>query len=339
VPGTLSPVVAVSGGVLLAGSTDGVRRVGGLSDDGTDGASTERVLDAGQVLSLRTFDGIPGAFAATERGLYHSLDGVDWTDLGVPEAAVYSVGAASDGSRLYAGTRPAALYEAPIDGGDVVGQWQERESLRAAAERDDWGIDRHDGVAQVRDVRAAPREPDRVVVGVEVGGVYVSDDGGETWEDRRVGGFDAPHTDDVHGLAVVDRDTFLAATGSGLYRTPDAGRTWSRLDAGHRQSYFRDVLVHDGMWYAGGSPTPPSSWDETRDHALFVGADEAERALTAVDAPTHGEVAVGWTVYGGVPLAVTNHGTLLWRRDDWTVAGEVPAPRDIHGRCQPLSAL
>jgi hypothetical protein len=319
--------------VLLAGSTDGVRRVTGLS--GGD-AATERVLASRQVMRLRTFESVPGAFAATTGGLYHTRNGTDWTDLGVPADAVYSVGAADDGT-IYAGTRPARVYETSLADDGTPGAWRECEAFRAAGERDDWGIDRHENIAQVRDVQVAAADPNRLVAGVEVGGVYVSDDRGETWNARRIDGFDAPHTDDIHHVATTDGRSIVAATGSGLYRTTDAGRSWTRLDEGYRQSYFREALVHDGVVYAGGSPAPPSSWDDDPDHELFVA--ETDGALDPVESPRPAEVAVGWTVHDGDPLAVTNHGTLLWRRDGWTVAGNVPAPESVHGRCVPLLSL
>jgi hypothetical protein len=50
------------------------------------------------------------------------------------------------------------------------------------------------------------------------------------------------------------------------------------------------------------------------------------------------EVAVGWCEYDGDPLAATNQGTLLQRRDDsWEAVGTAPASERVHGRCIPLS--
>ncbi len=174
------------------------------------------------------------------------------------------------------------------------------------------------------------------MAGVEVGGVYVSDDGGDTWTSRCIEGFDAPHTDDVHHVCVEDGETMTAATGSGLYRTTDAGRTWTRLDAAHRQDYFRESLDDDGVIFAGGSPTPPGSWEDDRDHALFECRDG--RTLEAVRSPTPEEVPVGWCARDDGVLAATHRGTLLRHGPDgWERAGTVPVPESVHGRCVPLA--
>lgn len=182
--------------------------------------------------------------------------------------------------------------------------------------------------------------------------MYVSDDAGETWSDRRITGFDAPHTDDIHHIALEDADTMLAATGSGLYRTTDTGRTWHRLDAGRPQTYFREAAVHDGRRFAGGSPASPRYWTENRDHALLECGDG--ETLDAVSTPVPDEVAVGWTELKGGLVTATNLGTLLRRNPDgltadddnrtenhdmWTELGTVPVAESVHGRCIPMTWL
>jgi photosystem II stability/assembly factor-like uncharacterized protein len=323
--------------MLLVGSDDGIYRVTGIFDAGAQ--AVERVLESGQVYRIQTLDDVDsvgGALAATADGLYHSSDLEEWRNLGVPRDPVYAVGVSENG-HVYAGTRPAHIYVADAENvaaGDP--EWHKLDAFHALAERDDWGIERHDGVAQVRDVVVPADDPERVVAGVEVGGVYVSDDGGETWTDRSVEGFDAPHTDDIHHVLAADAETFVAATGSGLYRTTDAGRSWTRLDVGHRQRYFRESVVDDGVLLAGGSPTPPNAWTDDRDHALFESRDG--QTFEAVDSPVPDEVAVGWCDTDDGVLAVTNLGTLLHRGPDgWARLGTVPAAESIHGRCMPLA--
>jgi len=323
--------------MLVVGSDDGAYLVSGVYDDGE--TAVEQVLESGTVMRVRTFDGIDGVFAAATDGLYHSPDGEDWTTLDVPEEAVYSVGASPVGDRVYAGTRPARLYVTRTDADGWFAakpEWRELTAFGTLAAHDDWGIERHDGVAQVRDVVVPADAPDRIVAGVEVGGVYVSDDGGDTWTDRAIEGVDAPHTDDVHHVLLRNKNSFVAATGSGLYRTTDAGRTWERLDDGRRQWYFRESFEHDGVVVAGGSPTPPNGWTDDRDHALFE--YRGGESLAAVSSPTPDEVAVGWCASDEGALAATNRGTLLHREGDgWRRVGTVPVAESIHGRCIPLA--
>lgn len=53
--------------------------------------------------------------------------------------------------------------------------------------REEWRLPRNENLAQVRDVHVPDQHLERVVAGVEVGGVHLSDDGGETWTERRKG--------------------------------------------------------------------------------------------------------------------------------------------------------
>ncbi|MFB6152710.1 MAG: WD40/YVTN/BNR-like repeat-containing protein [Halodesulfurarchaeum sp.] len=321
--------------MLLAGSDDGVYRVSGaLSDEAMDG---ERLLDAHRVVRVRGFDAIPGVFVAAESGLYYAPDGREWTSVAVPEPEVTAVVADPAGERIYVGTRPARLFEAEV--GAIVPtderSWTAVEGFSALRNRTDWGPARHDGTAQVRSLCTHPAAPSRLIAGIEVGGVHVSEDCGETWHTRSIEGADAPHTDDVHHLSFQGPETLLAATGSGLYRTTDLGREWTRLDSGHPQRYFREVFTHDGVTYAGGAPGPSASWETDTDHALFESHDGS--TLERIDSPRPEEVAIGWTAVAGTVVAATHRGSLLARREGgWEVIGSVPTSGAVEGRYLPL---
>ncbi|QIB73849.1 WD40 repeat domain-containing protein [Halogeometricum borinquense] len=310
--------------MLFVGTDDGVYEIAGVREPGE--TTAERLLNVDRPFRVRQFDGLDGLFVTTSAGLYYSLDGRTWTRLSVPEASVYAVAVDPSGDKLYAGTRPARLFVA-----DAVSlptnrtDWTEVEGFRAVRDRSDWGISRHDDVAQVRSLRTDPSNPERIVAGVEVGGVYVTDDGGETWADRSVGKFDAPHTDDVHHVALGAGDAVVASTGSGLYRSPDAGWTWQRLDEESDQRYFREAFVEDGVVYAGGSPAHPATWETRDDHALFECRDG--RTLKRVSSPVPDEVAVGWCRVGDDVVAATHRGTLLrCGGGGWERIGSVPTP-------------
>ncbi|MFC4448325.1 WD40/YVTN/BNR-like repeat-containing protein [Halorussus aquaticus] len=322
--------------MLFAGSDDGVYRIADVREPGESPA--EKVLDAEQMYRLYQSDAVDGLFGTAESGLYYSPDGSEWTPLALPEAKVYAVTAAPSGDRLYVGTRPARVFAAELDGGVPTdeGDWEEGPGFRELRERADWGIPRHDGVSQVRSLRTHSAAPDRIVAGVEVGGVHVSDDRGETWTRRCIDGFDAPHTDDIHHVALADAETLVASTGSGLYRSTDVGRTWERLDDDHRQRYFRGAFVRDGVVYAGGAPASSASWEEDADHALFESRD-GER-LDRVSSPTPEAVALGWCEADGDVLTATHRGRLLRRgADGWRAVGTVPTPGSVRGRYLPLS--
>lgn len=240
---------------------------------------------------VRQFDAVDGVFAATADGLYYSTDGRDWTDLGVPREPVWAVTVSPEGDRLYAGTVPAHVYVTPLPPDGIAPQhldWRELDGFQDLPSRDEWGVPRHDNQARVRDLCIHEASPNRLVAGVEPGGVLVSTDGGETWAERKAGVHD-----DIHSLHVVADGEYLAATGRGLYRTRDAGHSWTRLDEHVEQRYFRTVYQYEGAVYASGACVPPSNyWDtEAADPVLFEMDDGT--SLDRVDAPCGDEVVVG----------------------------------------------
>jgi hypothetical protein len=316
--------------MLIAGSDDGIYRLRGVHE--SDDPDVQKLLDSGRVRRVRAFEGIDGVFAATGTGLYHSPDGTDWTNLSTPREKVYAVGAGPEDERLYAGTRPAHVYVARTDGGTVEElSWRELDGFRELPSRDEWRLPRHENTAQVRDVHVLPRSSDRVMAGVEVGGVHVSTDGGDTWTERNEGVHD-----DIHELHVVGPGELVAATGRGLFHTSDTGRSWTRLDRGFDQRYFRAVVAINGVLYAAGALANSSTWeDDDTDPMLFASYDA--ETVEPVDHPRPDEMVTGMTAADGNLFAATHRGTVLVRRsDEWAVSGSVPVPGDVTGRYNPL---
>ena len=293
---------------LLAGTRTGVYRGTSASFD-----DAVRVLDSDRVMRLRTFG--PRTYAATRGGLYRSLDdGDSWARIETPRPEVYSVLEHPEGERLYAGTHPAHCYVS-TDAGDT---WSECRGLQELPSRASWHTPRHRNEAHVRALRASG---DRLVAGIEVGGVHVSEDGGERWTERRSG-----LHGDVHHVLVAD-GTWVASTGDGLYRTDDDGRTWRRLDGDVDHRYFRAAHVQDGRLYAAATAGPPPTWEGPRgtDAALFEsGGGESLRPVDYPGSP--GEFVLSWAAGGGDLFAGTTAGQLLRRSGgEWVGAGNVPS--------------
>src|SRR5699024_1044070 len=144
-------------------------------------------------LRLRRFG--DEVFAATRSGLFHSADrGESWTNLNVRRQEVYSVFLNTQNNKLYAGTHPAHPYVSEDHGKS----WRELTGLQDLPSRDSWRLPRHRNEAHIRSINVPPDAPERIIVGIEVGGVHVSEDGGRTWMERR----DGLH-DDIHHISMT----------------------------------------------------------------------------------------------------------------------------------------
>lgn len=317
--------------MLIVGSDDGIYRTDTL--ESATAATAKKVHDTGRVLRVREFPEHQGVFAATKTGLYHSTDGNEWTDLNVPQEQVYSVGCRSRDQTLFAGTRPAHVFVA--DTADRTPpyqdlEWEEIDAFRDRAERNEWQLPRHENTAQVRDVLIPSETHDRILTGIEVGGVHVSDDGGDSW--RKCEGAD----DDIHELHVIGPDEFVAATGFGLFYTENAGESWTRLDTDYDQRYFRAVFSVDDTVYAAGALKNSSTWDDDdADPELFISSNGEMIEPVAHPYPT--ETVTGIASVDGSALVATHRGNVLRERSDgWERVGSFPVPEQTTGRYTPL---
>ncbi len=297
---------------LVIGTRNGVFR----SADATF-EDVERVLDSGNTLRVRSFG--ERAFAATKTGLYRSEDGVSWETLDVPREEVFSVVVSPDGNRLYAGTHPAHLYVS-TDEGEM---WDELDGFQDLPSREEWHTPRHRNEAHIRSLGVHPDVPERVIAGVEVGGVHVSEDEGETWTERS----DGVH-DDIHHVLVLGAEEYVASCGGGLYRTQDSGESWTRLDSDLDHRYFREAFAADERLYAAAARGPPGTWqgENGADAALFESGDGGETFETVSYPGAPEEFVLAWTELDGRVLAGTTDGRVIARETDgWTSLGTVPA--------------
>lgn len=180
-----------------------------------------------------------------------------------------------DPDRVYVGTEPPMLHHSE-DGGRTF------ESLPAVADvpgADDWEFGYEPFEAgHLHGIALHPDRPDRIVAAVEVGGVVVSRDGGETWTDQ-LRGFDVHET-----LAVPARpDRLLAAAHEGVYRSDDAGRTWSPVP-GLEGRYARAVRAGVDRLYALTAP----SADGDRVALYAAGPDGEDWTRRSGDLPPAG---------------------------------------------------
>ena len=123
-------------------------------------------------------------FAGAGDGVYRSSNGKDWKRMGADGLEVWDIAHAPDDERsLFAGTQPAHVFKSD-DGG---GSWKEMDSFLRAPGAATWclpGTPPPSARARTLVVDGAGRYR----VGVEVGGVAVSNDSGSSWDLTLPGG-------------------------------------------------------------------------------------------------------------------------------------------------------
>jgi hypothetical protein len=140
---------------------------------------------------------------------------------------------------VWAGTEPSALFLSE-DGGQT---WQEQKGLQELPSRSTWRFPPRPWTHHVRWIEPDPHAADRLFVGIELGGVMRSLDGGLTWEDRKPGSQHDCHTLRTHPLAP---GRVYEAAGGGFAESFDGGDTWHGFDQGMDHHYVWGLAVDSG---------------------------------------------------------------------------------------------
>jgi photosystem II stability/assembly factor-like uncharacterized protein len=137
--------------------------------------------------------------------------------------------------RVYAGVDPGALFVSG-DGGE---NWREVESLTNHPTREKWFPGA--GGLMVHSMAFPPKPADRIIVGLSAAGVFRSDDGGATWAPKNAG-VRADFLPDkfpevgqcVHHMEIHPQkpDVLYQQNHCGVYRSDDAGDTWTDISEG-----------------------------------------------------------------------------------------------------------
>ncbi len=207
--------------------------------------------------------------------LHRSLDrGVTWTELKPPSfapsdapdaPAVEMLWCLAPGGRdepgvIYAGTLPGALFRSADQGES----WQICQALWDRPERARWfgaGYD-HDGI---HSILVDPRDSRHIVLGVSVGGVWITRDGGLTW-DLGGRGFEADYVPAGQETDLVMQDPHLMVMSPshpdrvwcqhhcGIYVSDDGGWSFRESKGVKPSSFGFGVAVHptdpDRAWFA-----------------------------------------------------------------------------------------
>ena len=113
-----------------------------------------------------------------EGGVRRTRDGGEtWDACALPEPAVFSLAVSAADGAVYAGTEPSRLFRSD-DGGD---SWVELDALLELPSRSTWSFPPRPWTSHVRWIAPSPHSADVILVGIELGGLMRSTDGGETW--------------------------------------------------------------------------------------------------------------------------------------------------------------
>lgn len=207
----------------------------------------------------------PGrVYAGTfDHGLFRSDDaGATWTsiDRGIPHARVTSVAVSvADPGTVYAGTEPSSVYRSR-DGG---ASWDDLAALRDLPSAPTWSFPPRPETHHVRWIAPDDHEPGLVFVGIELGGVLRSTDGGETFEDRHVDSVIDPHVLRVHPRVPARA---YAVGGDGVAYSTDRGEHWTRHWGGMDRAYSWGLAVDavdPDLWYVSAAQGPAEAHGRT----------------------------------------------------------------------------
>ena len=188
-----------------------------------------------------------------EGGLRRTDDGGrNWVDCALPEQGVFSLAVSAADGAVFAGTEPSRLFRSD-DRGE---RWRELDGLLELPSRPTWSFPPRPWTSHVRWIAPSPHHADLILVGIELGGLMRSTDGGASWQDHRPGA-----QRDVHSLAWHPRVRGRAyeAGGGGAAFSEDAGESWQPADDGRDRNYTWSVAVDPDdpeLWYISASTGP-----------------------------------------------------------------------------------
>ena len=171
---------------------------------------------------------------------------------------------------VYVGTEPPALWRS--DDGGV--SWKEIPGVARMANERRWTYPVPVIQPHIRSIAIDPRNSKKLCLAAQVGGLLLSDDGGQSWSDVRY-----PIDMDVHCVTFdpADGAVLYAATGGGenfpdptpppkgrpLYRSRDCGKSWESISDSLPRTYAVPVGVHPNnsqLLFLGVAEEPPPFW-------------------------------------------------------------------------------
>ena len=183
--------------------------------------------------------------------------GGEWTQaegVALPEGEeaalvrVWTVVAGAGDGMLYAGGDPGVLFESRAGGES----WTINEALWNEPSRPDWTPG--GGGLCIHSIVPWPEDPDRLALGISAAGVWLTDDGGASWRRgnkgivaRYVPEEAQAQTNDlcIHAMARAPArpERLFMQFHGGVYRSDDAGESWTDIAAGLPGDFAFPVAV------------------------------------------------------------------------------------------------
>jgi photosystem II stability/assembly factor-like uncharacterized protein len=192
-----------------------------------------------------------------DNGLWRSRDGGhQWDRVGedslsdrILSVAFAPARQANGQAAVYVGGEPSALYRSEDDGQS----WESFPALTELPSAPEWSFPPRPWTSHVRWITSHPLDAETIYVGIELGGVMTSRDGGTSWEDRKPGSYHDCHCLATHPAAP---DRVYEAAGGGVALSTDRGMTWTPVDEGMDRHYVWSVVTDTrdpDLWFVSAA--------------------------------------------------------------------------------------
>jgi photosystem II stability/assembly factor-like uncharacterized protein len=214
---------------------------------------------------------------------------------------------------LIAGVIPAGVLISKDQGKT----WSQLAGFSEAPNHQEWTAPW--GTPLVSAIGVHPKNPKIMYCGVEVGGVYRTQDSGKTWIDLNI------PVADVHSVQVCParHERVYVTTGQGSFCTDDEGSAWRPMGVSNARQYTMGLAAHPTeadrviISAAGG---PPPTWNASGGARcdIYLSTDSGRRFRTVVKGLIGGVHRKALVINAKVPSEIvfgTSTGELYYSND------------------------